>query len=304
MLMTKGLDSKILYTLLIVSGFVLTIGAASAVVMYSENIELDNGSGDSSIKITSSTGDSKLILEDQGKRTFSLKTDDGTKMFQITDETLNKPRITIKKGGFVGIGTQSPGVKLHVIGSFKTSNNAEIKGNLNVGGVITGSYIATLEATILDLQTRITALEASMVINEPMILSNEVSISSNVGMITTHDTMILANEATLATHDAMILANEADIATNAQAIEEGGGGGGPNPCDPDGDGAITAVEMNDYMLSHGVDYGLVNIQNKITQAEILTASPQFNGVLDTLAETTQFNVDILILFGVPICDYP
>ncbi len=63
MLMTKGLDSKILYSLLIVSGFVLTIGAASAVVMYSENIELDNGAGDSSIKITSSTGNSKIIRD-------------------------------------------------------------------------------------------------------------------------------------------------------------------------------------------------------------------------------------------------
>jgi len=290
MLMTKGLDSKILYTLLLVSGFVLTIGAASAVVMYTENIELDNGTGDSSIKVTSSTGDSKVIVEDQGGRAFSVTTVNGLPKFQITDETMGKPRITINKFGQVGIATIYPQAKLDVSGTMKVRHDADFDKNLNVDGIITGSYIANLEATIAALEVRIASLEASLAINEPMIVTNEAMIAS-------HDT-------TLTAHDAMILTNQADIATNAQAIEEGGGGGGPNPCDPDGDAVITAAEMSAYMISHGINWTEANVQSKINQAEIIVASPQSNGVLDTLAETTQFNVAILIPFNIPVCDYP
>jgi len=79
MLMTKGLDSKILYSILIISGFVLTIGAASAVVMYSENIAVDNGTGNSEVEITSATGHSKLTLTDQGNKEFAIINDNGKK---------------------------------------------------------------------------------------------------------------------------------------------------------------------------------------------------------------------------------
>jgi len=47
--------------------FGLTVGAASAVMMFTENVEVDNGAGDSSLKVTSATGDSKVIVEDQGE---------------------------------------------------------------------------------------------------------------------------------------------------------------------------------------------------------------------------------------------
>jgi len=155
MLMTKGLDSKILYSLLIVSGFVLTIGAASAVVIYSENIELDNGAADSSIKITSSTGDSKLILEDQGNPAWSVKTTNVKNKFEIKNDNLGKSSLVITKVGKVGIGTPFPKVMLDVIGDIHTYRDADVDGNLNVDGSITGSYIAALEATIAALEARI-----------------------------------------------------------------------------------------------------------------------------------------------------
>ncbi len=289
MLMTKGLDLKILYTILIaVSGIVLTIGAASALMVYAENLEVDNQTGDSSIKITSSTGASKLILEDQGVRTWSVTTDDnGKSKLQIWDETLNKPRLTIKKSGQVGIGTAYAQAKLHVQGTLKTTGDANFLRNLNVDGDITGSYIANLEATILDLQTRLAALEASMAINEPMIVSNEA-------MISTHDI-------TLTSHDAMILSNQADIATNAAAISEGGGG--PNACDPDGDGFITPQEMLDYMAANGGNPGWTFLQvfNAIGITESNVGTPVHNDMLDTDAEITDWNLNRLIPDGVPIC---
>jgi len=301
MLMTKGFDSKILYSLLIVSGFVLTIGAASAVVMYSENIELDNGAGDSSIKITSSTGDSKLILEDQGVHTWSIKTNDGTNRLLITDETLGKTRFAIKKGGQVGIGIEQPWSKLHVNGNLRAVN-AMFSGNLDVRGDITGSYIANLEATIVSLEARIAALEASMAINEPMIVTNEAMIATHDTTLTSHDAMILANEATLTSHDTMILSNQADIATNAAAIETGGGG--PNPCDPDGDAAITAQELNDVLADHGLIFSLSQVQQWVDEAEDNTPTSNQNGVLDTVAEVAKWNNDRFAPAGIPVCIYP
>ena len=177
MLMTKGLDSKILYSILIVSGFVLTIGAASAVVMYSENIELDNGTGDSSIKVTSSTGASKITIEDQGKRAFSITTVDGKSKIYIIDESSpTKSRLTINKWGQVGISTKYPTEKLDVNGNLRVRHNVDIDKNLNVDGIITGSYITALEATIADLEARLAALEAIVPANEVMIASHDTTL--------------------------------------------------------------------------------------------------------------------------------
>jgi len=120
---------------LVIAGIGLTIGAASAVMMFTENLEVDNGAGDSSVKVTSATGDSKVIVEDQGGRAWSVKTNDGKNKFQITDETLNKPRFTIKKNGQVGIGVTNPSEKLEVNGNIKAV------GNLDVGGTLTGVQI-------------------------------------------------------------------------------------------------------------------------------------------------------------------
>lgn len=292
MLMTKGLDLKILYTLLIaVSGIVLTIGAASALMVYTENLEVDNGAGDSSIKVTSSTGDSKIILEDQGVRTWSVMTDDGKKKFQITDETKNKPRLTIKKGGQVGIGTAGPTEKLDVNGNVRMRFDANIGGDLNVNGVITGAYISTLEATILDLQTRLAALESGTDQTVPMVSM----VLSNEGMIETNGAMISNNAGN-------ITLNQVEIAVNAAAIEEGDGG--PNPCNPDGDSVITPAEMTAHINNNGVDWDEFNTSQAISIAEGNIASPMENGQLDTAEEVNEFNGRFLIPNGIPACVFP
>jgi len=291
MLMTKGLDLKILYTLLIaVSGIVLTIGAASALMVYAENLEVNNPAGDSSIKVTSSTGASKLILEDQGVRTWSVKTLDEKNKLQIIDETKNKVRLTIKKGGQVGIGTTNPKAILHVAGTFKTNSDANIGGDLNVNGVLTGAYIATLEATILDLQTRLALLEGSTV---PMVIANE-------GMIATHDTMIAANDASIASNSASIADNSASI----EDLEEGNPPPQGNPCNPDGDLVITPAEMTAHINNNGVDWDEFNTSQAISIAEGNIASPMENGQLDTAEEVNEFNGRFLIPNGIPACVYP
>jgi len=280
MLMTKGLDSKILYSILIVSGFVLTIGAASAVVMYSENIELDNGTGDSSIKITSSTGNSKIILEDQGKRTWSISTKDGKRWLQIVDENSGRAFVSIKPNGKVGIGTQGATEKLDVNGNVRIRMNANVAGNLNVDGIITGSYITALEATIADLEARLAILEALVPATLPQ------TISDHGTMLTSHDTMILSNQADIAT-------NQDDIATNTAAIEQGGGG--PGNCNANGDSQITAQEVDDFIFeTFGFQVGVSNIQSMINSAEAVVAGPSTNGILDTTTEVAQFNVSFMI----------
>ena len=285
MLMTKGLDSKILYSLLIVSGFVLTIGAASAVVMYSENIELDNGAGDSSIKVTSSTGDSKIILEDQGKRTWSIMTADDTKKLQIKDETKNKPRITIKPSGNVGIGTAGPSELLDVNGNVRIRNDANIAGDLNVDGILTGAYIATLEATILDLQARLAALETLIQ-------------DSHDPMLSSHSTLIEDNSNS-------IDANEEMIAANTEALETGGGGG--PVCDTDSDGAITAQELYDFMILNEFPgtFTVPNLQILIDGTENnVENNPADNGVLDTFDEVIAWNIQYFIPNAHPQCEVP
>ena len=128
--------STLLILVLAVAGIGLTVGAASAVMMFTENVEVDNGAGDSSLKVTSATGDSKVIVEDQGGRSWAIKTNDNKNKFQITDETLDKPRFTIKKNGQVGIGVFNPTEKLEVNGNIHLSGStAEITadGDICIG---------------------------------------------------------------------------------------------------------------------------------------------------------------------------
>jgi len=313
MLMTKGLDSKILYSLLIVSGFVLTIGAASAVVMYVENIELDNGAADSSIRITSSTGDSKLILEDQGKRAWSVTTLDGKNKFQITDETQNKNRFTILKNGKVGLGTANPTHRLHVQGTLYSAMDATMNGNLKVNGDITGTFIegllatiaaneaiiATNQVTIADLLLRISALEAGTDPTIPII-----------SMIDTHDTQITTLEdgtdttvpmlSMVSDHGDMIVANEQAIEDNAEAIAAGGGGN-PNPCESDGDSSsLTAQELADFWTSNGIPVSENDMQSGINNIEGIVGIGS-NGVLDTPIEVATWNANMNIPAGLPPC---
>ncbi len=291
-------NSKILYTLLIaVSGFVLTIGAASAVVLYSENIELDNGAGDSSIKVTSSTGDSKLILEDQGKRTWSITTNDGKRWLQIVDETSGKPFVTIKPNGKVGIGIQNAKEKLDVNGNVRIRMDANVWGNLNVDGSITGSFIqgllatiaaneatiATNQVTIADLLLRISSLEAGTDTTVPML-----------SMVSDHGIMIDANL------DAIAI-NAIDIETNREDIAEGGGG--PNPCNPNGDSIITPQEVVDFLAANGFTIGVGDAEFRINISEV-NAGFIPNGILNNGIEVAQMNVDFFIPVLGFSCNYP
>ena len=319
MLMTKGLDSKILYSLLIVSGFVLTIGAASAVVMYSENIELDNGSGDSSIKITSSTGNSKLIIEDQGKRAYSFGNFNNINRLDITDETINKPRISLTKWGKVGIGIPWPQARLDVNGLIHTNTNLDVDGNLNVDGVMTGSYIATLEATIADLEARLAVLEAMVPANEVMIASHDSSIASietQVQSISVNAGEISVNAGEISVNAGEITVNAGEITVNAgmiavhdtaiDALEEGNPPPQGNPCNPDGDGVITPQEIWDYLDSQGVltTETPSDFQSVINNIESGIPSSNRNGLLDDGVEVLELNLIIVPGYGVSACAFP
>jgi len=226
----------------------------------------------------------QLTDGDSGQK-YRLRINQPSEDFEIVDTTLGQNvRLLIQPNGNVGIGVTNPQEKLDVFGNTHTSGNADIDGNLNVDGIITGSYIATLEATIADLEARIAALEASMAINEPMIVTNEA-------MIATHDT-------TLASHDAMISSNQADIATNAAAIEAGGGG--PSSCDSNGDGSLDAQELVDYFASHGITINLPNMQGFINTIEQIVGEGS-NGVIDTTIELAQWNANMNIPYGIPEC---
>jgi len=84
---------------LVVAGIGLTIGAASAVVVFTENLQVDNGAGDSEVEITSATGNSKLTLTDQGKKEYAIINQDGKKKLLVKDVSKNKIRLVLKNNG-------------------------------------------------------------------------------------------------------------------------------------------------------------------------------------------------------------
>jgi len=152
-------------------------------------------------------------------------------------------------------------------GNVHTTGDSTVDGDLSVGGV---SFAA--------LDARVAALETSTV------------------------PMVIANEAMITNHDAMILSNEANIAINAAAIAAGGGE--PNQCNPNGDSEITAQEIFDLLVSEGIPLSLATVQNQINSAEIASATNQFNGVIDSLLEVTQFNSDFMVPYSGITCTYP
>jgi len=308
MLMTKGFDSKILYTILIaVSGIALTLGAASALVTFAENIQVDNGTGTSSVKVTSGTGHSRIILEDQGKRTFVVQATNNAKKFEIIDiSTSYQPRISINQKGDVGIGVFWPQAKLDVKGDIHTNSNVNVDGNLNVGGGITGDYITNLEATITTLQATITNLEATNVDHEARLALLE---GTTVPMVAANEGMITTNGAMISNNAGNITLNQADIASNAADIVDLESGNPPpqgNPCNPDGDGAITAQEMYDYWDSQGIitTQTVPLLQGFINSLEIGNAGTNPNGVLDNPVEVNIWNGNYHIPLGIPTCAFP
>jgi len=158
-------------------------------------------------------------------------------------------------------------------GNVHTTGDSTVDGDLSVGGV---SFAA--------LDARITALEAGTDTTVPML-----------SMVSDHGIMIDANL------DAIAI-NALDIESNTDAIAEGGGG--PNPCNPDGDGSITAQEIKDHLDSLGFVFPLNAWQTAITSAEGRISSPQSNGILDTGEEVAQFNIDVMIPLTGTTCQYP
>ena len=164
---------------LVVVGIGLTIGAASAVMVFSENLQVDNGAGDSEVEITSNTGASKLTLTDQGTKSYQMRIEDGNNKLVIFDDTKNKPRIIIKNFGGVevkkgmvvdgntlvvkslnnrvGIGTTNPATSLHVVGDTTIESTLTVglttidsaTGNVVVGGTISGIGTVPI-GTVLD----------------------------------------------------------------------------------------------------------------------------------------------------------
>jgi len=126
---------------LVVAGIGLTIGAASALVVFTENLQVDNGVGDSEVKITSSTGNSKLTLKDQGKKEYTIFLQDGKKKLMVKDVSKGKTRLTLKSNGDFGVGLKNPSEKLHVKGNIKLTGdiisnfplNIKSKGDICIG---------------------------------------------------------------------------------------------------------------------------------------------------------------------------
>jgi len=247
----------------------------------------------------------QLTDGDSGQK-YRMRIGQPSEDFEIVDTTLGQNiRLLIQPNGNVGIGVTNPQEKLDVFGNMHTSGNADIDGNLNVDGIITGSYIATLEATIA-------ANEATIAANEAIIATNQVTIADlllrisalesgtdttvpMLSMVSDHGIMIDANL------DAIAI-NALDIESNAEAIEQGGGG--PNPCDPDGDGAITAQELVDNYTANGVSSNVNTVQQNIVNIEQNFLGSNNNGILDSAGEVVEWNLAWMIPFGVPACAYP
>jgi len=148
---------------LVVAGIGLTIGAASAVMIFTENLRVDNGAGDSEVEITSATGNSKLTLTDQGKKEFAIVIKDDKKKLLIKDVSKGKIRLQLtNKGDFrvnegmsvdgntlfvnskndrVGIGTTSPTSTLHVVGDFTLESSILCTGCIDTTDIADGSIL-------------------------------------------------------------------------------------------------------------------------------------------------------------------
>ena len=83
-------------------------------------------------------------------------------------------------------------------------------------------------------------------------------------------------------------------------------GGGENPYDPNGDGAVSAQEVLDHVKTLGFTTTVNNIQNKVSFAEghVNWQNTNLNGVLDTPAEVSLFNVEFLYQLNLPPIPLP
>jgi len=124
---------------LVLVGIGLTIGAASAVKVFSDNLRVNNGAGDSEVEITSGTGDSKLTLTDKGKKEYAIILQDGKKKLVIKDVSKDKIRFALKNNGKVGIGTEFPQEKLDVRGNIFAKKSVIAASYFDIGNTQTGT---------------------------------------------------------------------------------------------------------------------------------------------------------------------
>jgi len=117
---------------LVVAGIGLTIGAASAVMVFTENLRVDNGAGSSKVEITSSTGNSMLTLTDQGTQKYAIILKDGKKKLLVKDVSKGETRLALISNGNFGIGLKNPTEKLAVAGNIIAENYFD-KGNTQTG---------------------------------------------------------------------------------------------------------------------------------------------------------------------------
>lgn len=119
----------LLILFLVMAGIGLTIGAASALMVFTESLEInDNGGGDSEVEITSGTGSSKLTLTTQGNKEFAI----------INQAPLKKvtcgPGTILKNGKCVVDSTCGPG-------TIRKNGVCVVDSSQNIGGG--GCLIAT-----------------------------------------------------------------------------------------------------------------------------------------------------------------
>ena len=104
---------------LVVTGIGLTIGAASAVMVFTESIEVNQTGGNSEVDIISSSGDATVTLETSVKE-HAIVSEESSKKLSFNDVSKSKSRIVVRDNGKVGIGFATPTEKLHVAGNIKT----------------------------------------------------------------------------------------------------------------------------------------------------------------------------------------
>jgi len=126
---------------LVVAGIGLTIGAASAVMVFTDNLQVDNGAGNSQVEITSATCNSKLTLTDQGEKKYAIILKDGKKKLLIKDVSKGETRLTLKDNGNLGIGTKNPTSRLHVVGDFTLESSILCTGCIDTTDIADGSIL-------------------------------------------------------------------------------------------------------------------------------------------------------------------
>jgi hypothetical protein len=115
---------------LVVGG--ITLGNAYALMIFNDDVMVDDN-GSTSLQVIADSGQANILFTDAGTRTFSFAMVDGQGTFMIGDVTAGLSRIGIDSDGNVGIGTNAPHEKLHVLGNIKLTGDIVSDGNICIG---------------------------------------------------------------------------------------------------------------------------------------------------------------------------